>query len=169
MSEGYKVEYVNNVPQITAALDKNADAWIKQSAQILRNAVRDTSRKKSGDLKKFWRYEITSSGDEQIAKVGSPLENALWEEFGTGEYAVEGGGKKGYWVYVEGEGGDSKKSGKTYTLEEAKKIVAIMRSKGLEAYYTKGKNPSHALQRAFDVKKAEIKALYERLVGGALK
>ena len=109
MSKGYNVEYVNNTAKITAALDKCADTWLIQSAQILRKAVRNTTKEKSGDLKKSWRYEITSKGDEQIAQVGSPLENALWEEYGTGEYAVEGGGRKGYWVYVDGDGADSSK------------------------------------------------------------
>lgn len=37
----------------------------------------------------------------QVATVGNPLQNAIWEEFGTGEYALEGDGRKTPWRYKD--------------------------------------------------------------------
>ena len=46
--------------------------------------------------------------------------------------------------------------GTKYTLEEAKRAMAILRSKGLDAYYTKGKKPSRAFWNAYNKVKPKI-------------
>ncbi len=42
--------------------------------------------------------------DKKEVDVGSTLDNAIWEEYGTGEYALNGGGRKGGWVYKNAKG-----------------------------------------------------------------
>ena len=42
-----------------------------------------------------WTYQVDESKLE--ATIGNPMENAIWEEFGTGEYALNGDGRKGKW------------------------------------------------------------------------
>jgi hypothetical protein len=44
--------------------------------------------------------------------VGSPLENAIWEELGTGEYALGGNGRKTPWRYRDRHGQWHTTSGK---------------------------------------------------------
>lgn len=40
---------------------------------------------------------MNESNESNIeAVIGSPLENALWEEFGTGEHSINGNGRKGW-------------------------------------------------------------------------
>ena len=91
------------------------------------------------------------------AKVGNPLQLAIWMEMGTGEYALEKNGRKGYWVYVKGDSSGSEANpGKARTLEEAKLAVAFLRSKGLDAHYTKGQKPRRMLWKAFEAKKDAI-------------
>lgn len=91
--------------------------------------------------------------DESAVYAGSNLMTAVYNELGTGKYATDGNGRPGYWVYVAGQDEATRAAHrattrKIYTLEEAKKIVAIMRSKGLDAWYTNGIKPIHALQKA---------------------
>lgn len=86
--------------------------------------------------------------DKFEAYVGNPLEDAIWAEYGTGEYALNGDGRKGYWVFVKDSAGVSK-STKQYTLEEAKATVAFMRANGLDAVYTCGNPPKRCLHLAF--------------------
>lgn len=140
------IQFEDYSARIEAELNEKIIAWLYEAAgEIQASAIRNT-KVDTGQLKGSWTYKVDESSGE--ARVGSPLENAIWEEFGTGEYAVKGDGRQGYWVYIKG-GEVHSKSPKTYTLQKAKQIVAIMRSKGLEAYYTKGKKPKRILQNAF--------------------
>ena len=101
--------------------------------------------------------------NELAVHVGSNDVNAIWEEFGTGEHSIKGGGRKGYWVYVDNGGKpQAPKGGKTYTKKEAKRIVAIMRKKGLNAYYTNGKTANRPLYRAFTATEGKIQSVAER-------
>jgi hypothetical protein len=96
--------------------------------------------------------------------VGSNYDNAVYEEFGTGEYS-EKGGRSGWWVYIEGSSG-SGSGGKTYgSLKEAMKAVRFLREKGLPAHCTKGKHARHPLKRAFDSSKGKIIKQAERVFG----
>ncbi len=102
-----------------------------------------------------WTYVVDETNLE--ATVGNPMEQSLWTEFGTGEHAIHGDGRKGYWVYVKGSGGSSTSTGgKQYTLKEAKKIVAMMRADGLDAHLTKGQEAKRPLFNAFTSLKSAL-------------
>ena len=90
---------------------------------------------KTGQTKNEWTYVVDES--KGIATVGNPLENAIWEEFGTGEYALNGDGRKGGWYYQDEEG---------------------------NWHHTYGKQPHRAFHRAFtSLKSALIKRAGEAL------
>lgn len=158
------VEFIDNSIKVKEALNDACIAWLYEaSGEIKSEAVRN-SRSDTGQLRNSWKNPVDERAG--VARIGSPLQNAIWEEFGTGEFALNGDGRSGYWVYVKGESNGTKRSGKSYTLEEAKRIMAMLRKRGLEAYYTKGKSPNRALHRAFVAKKAKcIKALENALKG----
>lgn len=58
-------------------------------AQIIRNTRVDTGQLKNS-------FQMIVDDEELKAVIGSPLENALWEEYGTGERAENGNGRKGF-------------------------------------------------------------------------
>lgn len=91
-------------------------------AQTARNTAVDT-----GQLKGSWAANVDESKGEAV--IGSNLENAIWEEFGTGEYALKGNGRKGGWFYVDAKG---------------------------KGHFTRGKKPRRALYRAFETKKTAV-------------
>lgn len=68
-------------------------------SQVKRNTVVDT-----GKTKNSWTHKVSASEDACVATIGSPEENAIWEEYGTGDYALNGDGRKGGWFYVDEEG-----------------------------------------------------------------
>lgn len=112
-----------------------------------------------------WTYKVDESKLE--ATVGNPMEQALWTEFGTGEHAINGDGRKGYWVYVKGSGGSvTSTGGKQYSLQEAKRIVAMMRADGLDAHYTKGQTAKRPLFNAFTSLKAALIRRAETVLKG---
>lgn len=138
-------EFKDNSAAVKGALKEAAIAFLNEVGGEVASRTKQNSRRKTGKTAGSWTYQVDESKLE--AQIGSPDENAVWEELGTGEYAVNGDGRKGYWVFVEGQS-SGHKGGKTYDLDGAKRAVAILRRKGLDAYYTKGKRPNKALQQA---------------------
>lgn len=98
---------------------------------------------------------------EKAVYVGTNNDHALWHEVGTGRYASDGNGRKGWWVYVPGGGKKGTNSGKVYSFEEAKKIMAILQSKGIDAHMTEGVKAKHYLRKAATEHGSEYKAIIE--------
>lgn len=142
--------------KVQGAIDDKINVILEEGAGEIESGAKRNSRVASSQTKDSFEHFVDTAS--HTAYIGSNHENAIWEEFGTGEHALPegGGGRKGYWVFVKGSGGGSKKTGKSYTLEEAKQVMAILRSKGLEAYYTKGKKPSRAFWNAYTSLKDKI-------------
>ena len=91
-------------------------------AQTKKNTKVDT-----GKTKGSWEHIVNA--DKMEVQIGSRYKNALWEEFGTGIYALTGDGRKTKWVYRT-------EDGKYHT--------------------TVGKKPRRALYRAYESKKNAI-------------
>ena len=91
-------------------------------AQTKRNTKVDT-----GKTKGSWEHIVDT--DKMEVQIGSRYQNALWEELGTGIYALNGDGRKTKWVYRT-------EDGKYHT--------------------TVGKKPRRALFRAYQSKKNTI-------------
>ena len=99
------------------------------------------SRVKTGYTKNSFEYKVTGSAmaGEFRAYIGSNAENAIWEEFGTGEYALNGNGRKGGWTYVDEKG---------------------------NGHFTVGKKPSRAFFKAYtSLKNGIINRLQNALKG----
>lgn len=161
-----KVEFQDFSIQVKDALDDAVNQFLEEAASELEaQAARNSAFSK--DLHGTWNHVVNES--KQEATVGNPMELAIWTEFGTGEYALEGKGRKGYWVYVKGNTSVSEANpGRARTLEEAKQAVAILREQGLEAYYTKGQKPRRMLHNAFESKKAAIIRRAEQIFKGRM-
>lgn len=133
------VEFQDFSVQVKAAIDDAALAFLEEAASEVESAARRNSRVDTGQLKGSWAHVVDVSS--QIATIGSPLENAIWEEYGTGEYAAEGNGRKGGWFYVDAKG---------------------------EGHFTRGKKPNRTLQRAFEACRAKIIRRAEQIFRGRM-
>jgi hypothetical protein len=162
-----KVEFQDFSIKCKDALEDAVIQFLEEaSGELESQAIRNSDFSK--DVKNNWKHVVDESKKE--ATIGNSLELAIWTEFGTGEYALEGKGRKGYWVYVKGNSSVKEANpGKARTLEEAKMAVAILREQGLEAYYTKGQKPRRMLHNAFETKKAAIIRRAEQVFKGRLK
>lgn len=121
------VEFQDFGIQVKAALEDAAEQFLEEAASELQSAAARNSRVDTGQLKGSWDYKVDMGS--KTAEIGSPLENAIWEEFGTGEYAAKGNGRKGGWFYVDAKG---------------------------EGHFTMGKKPNRTLERAFTSLKNKI-------------
>ena len=105
------IELQDNRLQVLAALDEAVIAYLYEAAESLTSQVADNTRVGKGDTKNAWTYKVDES--KGVATVGNPLQNAIWEEFGTGEFALHGDGRKGGWTYKDDEGKWHHTEGKT--------------------------------------------------------
>lgn len=134
------VEFTDNSMEVKTAIDAAVLAFLEEAgAEIEAQAIRNT-RVDTGQTKGHWRHIVDDS--KGTVTIGNPLQNAIWEEFGTGEYAIKGDGRKSMWTYKHPK-------------------------KGFVT--TKGKKPTRALQKAIDSRKKVISKYAQDKFGAVIK
>ena len=123
--------------QVESAIEDAVKKYMQEAggemvAQTVRRTPVDT-----GQLKNSWNYEVDSGGKK--CTIGSPLENAIWTEFGTGEHALNGDGRKGGWAYEDAKG---------------------------DWHFTRGKPPKRCLHNAFTANKDKLIRRAEQVLKG---
>ena len=162
------VEFIDFSIKVTEAMEEAIIAGLYEAAgELEARTVRNSRQGHTyGDIQAtaLWGHKVDEG--EKTASVGSPHEAGYWEEFGTGEHAQNGDGRKGWWVYVEGQ--DSGDGGKSYsTKAEAEDAAAFLRTvKKLPAYATNGIDPNKPLQRAFQSGKSVVERIFEAKLKG---
>ena len=132
------IDHTEDVKNVIAhlAMSSLEEAAGELESQVKQNTVVDTSK-----TKKSWQHRVTKDGEDYVAAVGSDYENAIWEEFGTGEYALNGDGRKGGWAYEDPKTG--------------------------ETIWTRGKRPRRPFHHAYSTMKNKIiKFLQDQFKGG---
>lgn len=142
------VEFIDNHLQVNRAIDDAVYDYLVGVAGELVSATYRNTPKDTGQLKGSWAFKVDESKGEAV--VGSPLENAIWTELGTGEWAAKRNGRAGAW-YVPVE----KVTGKKKPTFNGK-VIIIEGKNGQQFYKTNGKKPVHMLQKAFDANKAKF-------------
>lgn len=133
MSDGIKFE--DNRIKVKKAIGEKAVAFLLEAVAELQSQTARNSRVDTGQTKGSWETHVDEA--TLAAMVGSALENAIWEEFGTGEYALNGDGRKTPWVYTDRHG---------------------------ETHFTHGKKPNRALWNAFQNLKPKLLKKAEALM-----
>ena len=104
------ITFEDNSIKIKDILNDNCISYLYEAAGELEAQVKRNTAVDSGQLKSSWTHKVSKAG--LTATIGSPLENAIWEEFGTGEYALNGDGRKTPWIYQDRYGVWHKTTGK---------------------------------------------------------
>lgn len=134
------VTFKDNHIQVENEMNDAIIAFLHEESGKIVSATQRNSRVATGKTKGSFTYEVDESKREST--IGSPLENAVWEEYGTGEYALNGDGRKGGWFYEDAKG---------------------------EGHFTHGKTPSRAMHNAFTSLESKIKKRLESVLKGVGK
>ncbi|TYU88928.1 hypothetical protein FZX01_05300 [Listeria monocytogenes] len=102
---------------------------ITKVLMIIKAAAKAGAPVDSGQLRNRIDYQLKAVGGQVIGMVGSPEDYAIYVEFGTGDFAENGMGRKGGWFYKSPDG---------------------------EWHFTKGQKPSKFLRNAFRQNKGKI-------------
>ena len=144
--------------QVKAALNDTTIAWLYEASEEIKSQAQRKCAL-DGDAGKQLKgsYDRIVDEGKGEAQIGSPLEAAYWEEFGTGSYAdtsKNGGkpGRQGWWVYTpDSEGPEGYKSMTYYDEMEAGMMAAWIQAKyQKKAYPSNGQRPNYTLEKAFN-------------------
>ena len=94
------IKYESNLKGVLSALDKSRIKGLTESCLMVQAQAKMFTPVKTGQLRDSISYEV----DEKTGKVGTPLEHGLYVEFGTGEFAEKGDGRRGGWTYQDEKG-----------------------------------------------------------------
>ncbi len=128
-----EVKFEDNRIQVKGKIKQICILWLIETAGEIKSHVQRNSRVDTGKTKGSWEYRVESGKME--AYVGSDDQNAIWEEYGTGQYALKGNGRKKPWKYKDAKG---------------------------NWHTTKGKKPMRMLYKAFAKCGASAKVALER-------
>lgn len=142
------LEFEDNRLKVKEALFDAGEAFLHEACGELQAKTQRNSRVDTGQTKGSYEYNISGSfmAGEQYGQVGSNLENAIWEEFGTGEYALHGDGRKGGWYIPE----------EKLTAKAKSKMQRRVGKNGKVFYFTKGKTPNRPMYNAFTALKNKL-------------
>lgn len=135
------IVFEDNTIEVIGEIDSTINIALEECAGVLESRVKRNTRvakKHGGDTKNSWKHYVDE--EKHIAYVGNPKKNAIWEEYGTGEHALNRDGRIGGWSYQDEDG---------------------------EWHFTRGKKPSRALHKAVTSTKSKIvKRLQSMFSGG---
>lgn len=136
------IKFQDNTMQIMSEIEQEAVNWLEEASGEIINRTVKKSRRRTGQTAGEWDHVIDKS--KLTSTIGNPMENALWEEYGTGEYALYGNGRRGGWFYKD------KVTGKWH--------------------HTYGKKPNRAFHNSFKELEKPLQTMaqnfYRRLSGG---
>ena len=148
------VHFEDNRLKVKNALNDKAVKFLFEAKEsLVTQTVRNTPVG-SGELKRSFSNDSYVDETNLVAYIGSSLEHSIWVEMGTGEYAVNGDGRKGgWWIPVgSGKGQIKLSTAKKYGWNKVRKD----KQGNPKFVFTYGMKPKRPLYKAFQTKKTKI-------------
>lgn len=127
-----EIEFTDNSKQIKGALYNVSDQAIEAAMLILQAQIKSNAPVETGELRDSINYRTQRQGETIWGEVGSPLKYAIYVEYGTGEFAENGAGRKGGWAYQDSSG---------------------------EWFFTWGQSPTKFMRKAFRTKHNQVEEI----------
>ncbi len=129
------MKFIDNSELVKNALEQRIIKGLIEAAMLVEAQAVLLVPVDSGALKESIGYKVNKS--ELVAYVGTNAEYAIWVEFGTGEFAKDGNGRKGGWVYRTPDG---------------------------KTHFTYGSKPKPYLKPAFRQTKKQVQTILEKVL-----
>lgn len=136
------IKFTDNTSKAKATLKKSSEQAVEKALLILESQIKANASVSTGALRDSIKHQSEWVGDIIWGKVGSPLMYAIYVEFGTGEFAENGAGRKGGWSYRDSSG---------------------------EWFFTWGMSPQKFMRRAFRTKKNQVKQFVGKEIGASFQ
>ncbi len=133
------VELKDYTDKILSSFERKTNVFLLEVKDSIASQASLNSPVDTGGLSRSFLTDSFVDKKEKIAYIGSSLKYSIYQELGTGEYALEGNGRKGGWTYK------SNKDGKFY--------------------HTRGIKPQRILYQALLTKKPLITSQAKKILG----
>ena len=153
---GIDIKFENNCMRVSAEMEREILKFLEEEGEELESQTMRNSRVDSGRTKGSYGHVVVKRNGGAEVQVGSNLENAIWEEYGTGEYAIEGNGRKGGWYIPAEKLSPKAKSRMKKTIGKNGKVY----------YFTKGKKAQRPLFKAFTARRGAIERRASQIMKG---
>lgn len=99
-------EFEDNSRQVINQMHNVSETAMEAACLVVEASVKSlvVSKHGTGELRDKIDHQVKRQGSNVIGQVGSPLDHAIYNEFGTGEFAENGAGRKGGWSYQTPDG-----------------------------------------------------------------
>ena len=131
------MKFLDHSDEAKEVLKQATIQWLFQACMLVEGQAVALAAVHTSGLRNSIDYVVDEA--ELIGYVGTNVEYAIYVEMGTGEFAENGMGRKGGWVYQDPSG---------------------------EWFFTWGQEPQPYLRPAFRKNKSEIEALAKEIFGG---
>ena len=103
MASGFK--FTDNSKKVKGQMDDAMFRALESAALIVEASAKALAPVgDSGELRDKIDHNVVDTSNGPAAKIGSPLDYAMYVEYGTGEFAENGAGRKGGWSYQTPDG-----------------------------------------------------------------
>lgn len=102
MANDFKFEDYSD--KVKKALMQVSDKALEEAALLVEGQAKALAPVGTGELRDKIDHNIKEVNGMKVAQVGSPLQYAVYVEYGTGEHSKNGAGRKGGWVYKAPDG-----------------------------------------------------------------
>jgi len=134
-------KFTDNSGKAKQQLQDAADAGLEAALMMLEAQIKKNAPVNLGHLRDHIDHTRTRTGDITWGKVGSPDKYAIYVEFGTGEFAENGAGRKGGWTYQDPSG---------------------------EWFFTWGQEPQKFMRNAYRLKRMQVQQIIAKYLGEQL-
>ncbi|MCN73768.1 hypothetical protein DSO10_04530 [Listeria monocytogenes] len=97
-------EFTSYKDRVLNQFDRATIRGITKVLMIIKAAAKAGAPVNTGQLRNRIDYQLKAIGGQVVGMVGSPEDYAIYVEFGTGEFAENGMGRKGGWIYKDPSG-----------------------------------------------------------------
>lgn len=130
-----RFKVIDNSGKVKAELNAEMVKKITEACLVAQGGIKTVTpvgKIAGGELRDSIDIKVNHDGAKVIGQVGTPLIYAPYVEFGTGEYAENGSGRKGGWAYKSPDG---------------------------KWYFTRGMTPRRFMRNGFRQTKAAVQAI----------
>lgn len=133
----FNISITDNAEEVRKALQDKAEAALEacgnQAVSHAKSNITEAGRVDTGDMRKSLTHQVRMG--EKTVYVGTNIEYAIYNEFGTGIYVEGGKGRQTPWAYTDNQG---------------------------VTHWTRGMKPIHFLKRAISENVKQYKAIMEQ-------
>lgn len=137
MSNGMVFE--DNSNYFKNVINEKADIGLTKVGELIKGQIAKNAPADTGGLRASIEYEKQINGQNSSVTIGSTKAYAPYVEYGTGEFATNGVGRKGGWRFKDSQG---------------------------KWWFTKGQHPTHFMRDSFQQNEKKMHTILEQEFGG---